>query len=91
MHRSRFFRVYNGATLVYFRDESCSERARRGEYPLAHARLELDPEDPLMLKLCATNRSRRNTDLVARAETSAQAEEWTWCWFQCTYAAALDS
>ncbi|KAL1528397.1 hypothetical protein AB1Y20_009746 [Prymnesium parvum] len=85
--KRRFFRVQNGAVLAYFSSETCDEKTRRGTYALKAATLELDQNDPLILKL--VGKETKGNLLVARAETSEQAEEWAWCFFQCTYAASL--
>ena len=55
----------------------------------AHARVWSVPCAVGVSQLCGAG--KKSSDLIARAETSEQAEEWAWTWFQCTHAASMGS
>lgn len=83
----RFFVVQDGTSLSYYSDDSCTDKVLRGSFSLRAASLQCDPDDPLTLRLIGIE--DRNGDLVAKAETAEQADEWAWSLFQCTYGASL--
>lgn len=69
-------------------DEASSNQPVRGTYPFRAASMELDPNDPLVIKLRMPSGGKK--DLIARAASSEQVEEWAWIMFQCCHAANLN-